>query len=64
MIHIWQYHEFGDTDHGATFTRWTHTLDTTQHRERFTAPNWRLVFQDCGGRIPRYRRSKTVRNPK
>ena len=63
LIHAWQYHEFGDADHGATFTRWTDGLDTSQHCERFTAPKWWLVCEDCGGRIPRYRRSKTVRNP-
>ncbi|MCO8245429.1 MULTISPECIES: hypothetical protein [unclassified Haladaptatus] len=21
LIHVWQYHELGTTDHGATFTR-------------------------------------------
>ncbi|WP_328517219.1 hypothetical protein [Haladaptatus caseinilyticus] len=21
-MHAWQYHEFGDADHGTTFTRW------------------------------------------
>ncbi|MFH5802045.1 hypothetical protein [Haladaptatus sp. CMAA 1911] len=58
-----KYHEFGDADHGATFTRWKDRLDTSQHCERFTAPKWWLVCEDCGGRIARYRRSKTVRNP-
>ena len=38
-------------------------LDTSQHYERFTTPKWWLVCEDCDGRIPRYRRSKTVRNP-
>ena len=23
LIHAWQYHEFGEADHGSTFTRWT-----------------------------------------
>ncbi|WP_265338465.1 SprT-like domain-containing protein [Haladaptatus pallidirubidus] len=31
LIHAWQYHEFGDADHGRTFARWTDVLDTTQH---------------------------------
>ncbi len=48
LIHAWQYHEFGDADHGATFTRWTYHLDTSQHCERFTVPKWWLVCEDCG----------------
>ncbi|WP_435159829.1 SprT-like domain-containing protein [Haladaptatus sp. DFWS20] len=63
LIHAWQYHEFGEADHERTFDRWTDALDTTQHCERFTSPKWWLICDDCGGRIPRYRRSKTVRNP-
>ncbi|WP_435159027.1 SprT-like domain-containing protein [Haladaptatus sp. DFWS20] len=63
LIHAWQYHEFGDADHGATFTQWTDTLDTTQNCERFAAPKWWLMFEDCGGRSARYRHSKTVRKP-
>ncbi|WP_266083105.1 SprT-like domain-containing protein [Haladaptatus caseinilyticus] len=39
LIHAWQYHEFGEADHGATFARWTDALDTTQHCKRFTSPN-------------------------
>ncbi|GAA0236606.1 SprT-like domain-containing protein [Haladaptatus pallidirubidus] len=31
LIHAWQYHEFGDADHGATFIRWTDALDTSRH---------------------------------
>jgi SprT-like protein len=63
LFHAWQSHEFGDVDHGATFTQWTDRLDTSQRCERFTAPKWWLVCEDCGGWIPRYRRSKTVCNP-
>ncbi|WP_245800263.1 SprT-like domain-containing protein [Haladaptatus litoreus] len=42
LIHAWQYHEFGDADHGATFTRWTDDLETSKHCERFTRSK-------CGG---------------
>ncbi|WP_245800235.1 SprT-like domain-containing protein [Haladaptatus litoreus] len=35
LIHAWQYHEFGDADHGATFTPWIDALDTSQHREHW-----------------------------
>jgi hypothetical protein len=60
MIHTWQYHEFGDADHKATFTRWTDHLDTSRHCERFTTPKWWLVCEDCDGQIARYRCSKTL----
>ena len=63
LIHAWQYHEFGDADHGTTFTRWTDRLDTSRHCEGCTTPTWWLICKDCGGRSARYRRSKTVRNP-
>jgi predicted SprT family Zn-dependent metalloprotease len=26
LIHVWQYHEFGDADHGTTFARWTPSI--------------------------------------
>jgi SprT-like protein len=38
LIHAWQYHEFGDADHGAMFTRWIDRLETSQYCERFTTP--------------------------
>ncbi|WP_435158855.1 SprT-like domain-containing protein [Haladaptatus sp. DFWS20] len=40
LIHAWQYHEFGDADHDATFTRWIDALDTSRHCERFKSANW------------------------
>ncbi|WP_227379956.1 hypothetical protein [Haladaptatus halobius] len=62
LIHAWQYHEFGDADHGATLTRWTDRLETSKYYKRFTAPKWWLVCEDYSGWIARYRRSKTLRN--
>ncbi|WP_458208971.1 SprT-like domain-containing protein [Haladaptatus sp. NG-SE-30] len=38
LIHAWQYHEFGDVDHGSTFARWTDRFDTSQCCERFESP--------------------------
>ncbi|WP_345413280.1 hypothetical protein [Haladaptatus pallidirubidus] len=61
-MHAWQYHEFGKADHGRTFARWTDTLDTTQHCERFTSPNWWVICEDCGGRLARYQHSKVVKH--
>ncbi|WP_227377912.1 SprT-like domain-containing protein [Haladaptatus halobius] len=40
LIHAWQYHEFGEADHGATFTQWTDCLDTSKLCERFATPKW------------------------
>ncbi|WP_264782736.1 SprT-like domain-containing protein [Haladaptatus sp. T7] len=28
LIHAWQYHEFGDANHGSTFAQWTDVLNT------------------------------------
>jgi SprT-like protein len=44
LIHAWQYHEFGEADYGATFTRWTDTLDTMYHCEWFKMPSWWIVW--------------------
>ena len=48
LIHAWQYHEFGEADHGRTFERWTDALDTTQYCERFKSPNWWVI---CEGAV-------------
>ncbi|RBI59941.1 hypothetical protein DMJ13_19765 [halophilic archaeon] len=64
LVHAWQYGQFDDADHGETFACWTDPLDIAQHCQRFTSPEWWLVCMECGGRVGRYRRSKTVRNPK
>ncbi|WP_231188317.1 SprT-like domain-containing protein [Haladaptatus sp. DYF46] len=63
LIHAWQYHEFGEADHGETFTRWTDTLDATQYCERFKSPNWWVICTECNGRLARYQRSKVVKHP-
>ncbi|MFH5844229.1 SprT-like domain-containing protein [Haladaptatus sp. CMAA 1909] len=63
LIHAWQYHEFGEADHGQTFERWTDALDTTQHCKRFKAPNWWVTCEECGGQLPRFQRSKVVKHP-
>ncbi|WP_227380309.1 SprT-like domain-containing protein [Haladaptatus halobius] len=63
LIHAWQYHEFGEADHGRTFTRWTDRRDTSRHCERFKAPNWWVICTECGGRLARYQRSKVVKHP-
>ncbi|EFW91090.1 hypothetical protein ZOD2009_15911 [Haladaptatus paucihalophilus DX253] len=56
-------HESGEADHGRTFERRTDALDTSQYCERFTSPNWWVICEACGERIPRYQRSKVVKHP-
>lgn len=63
LIHAWQYHEFGEADHGRTFERWTDMLDTSRYCERFTSPNWWVICEECGGQLPRFQRSKVVKQP-
>jgi SprT-like protein len=63
LIHAWQYHEFGEADHGRTFEQWTDALDTTQHCERFKSPNWWVICENCTERVARYQRSKVVKQP-
>jgi SprT-like protein len=63
LIHAWQYHEFGEGGHGRTFQRWADTLDTSQYCEQFKMPKWWVICTECGGRLPRYRRSKVVIQP-
>lgn len=63
LIHVWQYHEFGEANHGRTFARWIDVLDTSQYCKRFTSPKWWVICEDCDGRLARYRRSKVVTQP-
>jgi SprT-like protein len=63
LIHAWQYHKYGEADHGRTLDRWTDALDTSQCCERFTSPNWWVICEDCDGQLARYRRSKVVKHP-
>nr|WP_255767687.1 SprT-like domain-containing protein [Haladaptatus halobius] len=63
LIHAWQYHEFGEADHGRTFARWIDILDTAQYCERFRSPNWWVICEDFGGQLARYQRSKVVKHP-
>ncbi|ADJ16716.1 SprT family zinc-dependent metalloprotease [Halalkalicoccus jeotgali] len=63
LIHAWQYHEYGEADHGSTFRQWVEPLETDRHCEQYTEPNYWVVCERCESRNPRYRRSKVVKQP-
>ena len=63
LIHAWQYHEYGEADHGPTFRRWVEPLETDRHCEQYAEPKYWVVCEGCERRDPRYRRSKVVKYP-
>jgi SprT-like protein len=63
LIHAWQYHEYGEADHGPTFRRWVEPLETDRHCEQYAEPKYWVVCDGCERRDPRYRRSKVVKQP-
>jgi SprT-like protein len=63
LIHAYQYHEYGEADHGPTFRRWVEPLGTDRHCEQYAEPNYWVVCESCEKCDPRYRRSKVVKQP-
>lgn len=63
LIHVHLLTEHGDPGHGDRFEEWAGRLQTTVHCETFADPNWWVVCEDCGSEMPRYRKSKLVKNP-
>ena len=63
LIHAWQYHEYGEADHGPTFRQWVEPLETDRHCEQYTEPKYWVVCEECESRDPRYQRSKVVKRP-
>ena len=63
LIHAYQYHEYGEADHGPTFRRWVKPLETDRHCEQYAEPKYWIVCEACDVRDPRYRRSKVVKQP-
>lgn len=39
LIHAWQYHEYGEADHGPTFRQWIEPLETDRHCEQYPVCN-------------------------
>lgn len=63
LIHVWEVHEFGKSDHGDRFCAYADELDTSVHCKMFKEPKYWLICEACGKRGPRYKRSKTVKHP-
>ncbi|MCL7418947.1 MAG: SprT-like domain-containing protein [Halalkalicoccus sp.] len=63
LIHAWQYHKYGEANHGSTFCQWVEPLKTDRHCERYAEPNYWVICEECESRDPRYRRSKVVKQP-
>lgn len=63
LIHVWEVHEFGKSDHGVRFRARAEELDAEIHCKMFKEPKYWLICDDCGERTPRYKRSKTVKHP-
>ncbi|WP_122089735.1 SprT family zinc-dependent metalloprotease [Halalkalicoccus subterraneus] len=63
LIHAWQYHEYGEADHGSTFRQWIEPLETDRHCEQYAEPNYWVICEACESRDPRYRCSKVVKHP-
>ncbi|MUV59313.1 SprT-like domain-containing protein [Halobacterium sp. CBA1126] len=63
LIHVHLINEAGDASHGDAFRELAADLQTSVACERFADPNWWVVCEDCGSELPRYRKSKLVKNP-
>ena len=63
LIHAYQYHEYGEANHGPTFRHWVEPLETDRHCEQYAEPKYWVVCEGCDRRDPRYRRSKVVKQP-
>lgn len=63
LIHAWQYHEYGEADHGPTFRRWVEPLKTDRDCERYAEPKYWVICKECERRDPRYQRSNVVKQP-
>lgn len=63
LIHVHLLNEADDPTHGERFEEWAETLQTTVTCERFADPNWWVVCEECDSEMPRYRKSKLVKNP-
>jgi SprT-like protein len=64
LVHVHRLNEAGDASHGDAFQAWADTLQTSVTCERFADPNWWVECRDCGSEMPRYRKSKLVKQPK
>lgn len=62
LIHVHLINERSDASHGSEFKTLAKKLDTDVRCETFIEPKWWVVCSDCEIRIPRYQRSKLVKD--
>jgi len=63
LIHVHLINQYDDHSHGEKFRELADQLDTHVNCERFCDPEWLVVCEDCRATIPRYRKSKLVKEP-
>lgn len=63
LVHVHLLNENDDPSHGDAFREWATKLQTAVTCERFAEPKWWVVCASCGSEMPRYRKSKLVKNP-
>ena len=63
LIHAYQYHEYGEADHGPTFTRWIKPLDTDRHCEQYADPKYWISVRTVSAATPDTGAQKSSRNP-
>jgi len=63
LIHVHLINQYDDHSHGERFRRLADRLNTHVNCDRFCDPKWWVICEDCGSRVPRYRKSKLVKNP-
>lgn len=61
LIHAHLVSTAGESGHGERFEQFAEKLDTSVHCERFSDPKYWVRCDDCGGKIPRYKESKLVK---
>jgi predicted SprT family Zn-dependent metalloprotease len=63
LIHAHLLNTGQEYGHGKEFKRLAEKLETSVRCERFSDPKYWIICEECGQRIPRYKRSKLVKNP-
>lgn len=65
LVHVWQHQQYGAADHGLTFKTTARKLDAPEECPKFANAKYHLLCEECGSHVAdRYRRSKTVKQPK
>ena len=63
LIHVHLINQVNDHGHGERFQSWAERLDTHVNCNRFCEPKWWVICKKCEIELPRYRKSKLIKNP-